>query len=248
MKNLFSTPSPRRSDNCFGIELECSIPSHVNVESLIRRNKLAKWVSIGRDSVPEPGNTAYELKLLVSEKEVSKIVKKLISALKEVNAVVNKSCGTHVHIDTRHRDQAKVFNNLRLAQPLLYKLVHPTRAKNKYCKPQKDDYRKNKEEVLYFKNRFWWEDTWHFDRYKGVVLSDKYNTVEVRIKEGCLKAEDIINWCFMLSSIADMNPLKNKVVNIDNLNVPLPLKLYALEKIKENKARKGQAIGLSYAA
>lgn len=102
--------------------------------------------------------------------------------LNKIGATVNKSCGLHIHIDSRHLselDLHRVMSNYKKALPVLLGMVPNSRRNNTYCKaavgPLTSDTSK---------------------RYYAVNMTafKKYKTVEIRLHSSTTDFTKIKNW------------------------------------------------------
>lgn len=136
------------------------------------------------------GLSKYEVRLLVKQKDVNHIVKRVYDILNANGVRVNKSCGLHVHLDMRHRDKHVVYKNLYLCQDLFYK-VHKARKHSRWCQKSTGN--------TYLRQqckggRYYCINTKSYDRHR---------TLEVRIGEATMDHEQVVAWIRMLCTIAD---------------------------------------------
>lgn len=140
-------------------------------------------------------------------------VRNFCKALKG-RAYVNRSCGTHFHLDVRHleAEEATVYAR-RLARcvPALRLLLPKTRRESKYCKELINTIEK---------------PATNEGRYAFVNLSaySKHKTIEVRGHSGTINADKILNWIKLCEYImaVDLNFMpnaeyKNNVESIEQL-------------------------------
>lgn len=159
-----------------------------------------------------------ELRVLCKESEVSDIITKVCTILFKVKAKVNRTCGLHVHLDMRHRDKEKAYNNLYNCQNLLYSLVDNSRLTNDYCRKLPRKISKPR------------------DKYYGInrTALNEHSTIELRMHEGCINPVRITMWVKLLCSIVD-GTVGKKVADISDLNVASTIKKY-FKKAKNGAA------------
>jgi hypothetical protein len=129
----------------------------------------------------------HEITLLAPQDELQDLLKTLGGVLKSISAVVNRSCGLHVHLDMRHRNMSGCVQKLLKHQKNIHNMVHPNRKNSEYCRPQNPDFIDRR------------------DRYRDINLAayEKFNTIEVRIHEGTVDTNDIYKWCKYLINVVD---------------------------------------------
>lgn len=189
MANNHISRRPTRVNRHVGIEVECFGPkSTVDLQKLILSRDLEKYVQIAQDaSIRTPvKHHPYELRILVPERQVSLILKKLGRLFKEAKLRVNDTCGLHVHLDMRTRSYMTCYQRLLKFQDILYALVNKKRWKNQYC--------------LYTRGL-----TDFPSKYRSISGSSyQYKrTLEVRLHEGCVDTVKIEKWIKLLLQIVD---------------------------------------------
>ncbi len=224
----YKQPKSKSEDNYVGIELEFSTPvkSSAKMEKLIGKHKLRKYSQLGFDGNPtKEGESSFELKLLLKQDELENIIPQVGKLLKEAEASVNHSHGMHVHLDMRNRSAKIAFNNLAKCQDVLFSIADKSRRNNTYCEKQLED---NLDQVS--------ED--HYAAINPVLSSEKY-TIEVRIREGLVDDEAILNWCKLLVSICDTRMIEKKIPTLTSLQKVIQLnkemKSHFNKTIKEHK-------------
>jgi len=161
---------------------------------------MAKW-KIGTDGSLRPEN-GYQTIELVSPKlfgaDGFAQIHKVLQIAKEVGCKVNRSCGTHVHIDAWNWDRelmlelVKVWAKIEI--PFVWYLVSPSRRNNSYCKHIDIDF------ILDLIER-----PTSSDRYRSLNLAafSRHKTVEFRIHNGTTSAKKIIPWIIFLLKLTD---------------------------------------------
>lgn len=253
--------SPKRDDKTkyIGIEIEMFINTTRDVFRLMVADAgLSKYINVGTDgslendwldmydyidsrfedlyevAIPEMGapKNAYsetEVRLLIPEKQLTKVMTKFGKLMKTVNARVNDSCGLHVHLDMRNRDVVKCANRLLASQDLLFNMVPASRKDNDYCS-------RNNIDKITFSNI---NDGYNTLGIRGAVNLQAYRehkTIEIRLHEGSVNTNDIINWTKLLINIADNTKLdvtQSSPMKVGSL--PRGVKIYANKRYKKYK-------------
>jgi len=144
---------------------------------------------------------------------------KICRWLNNNGAIVNSSCGLHVHLDARSFNYPNDLNSandsisyphhkLLESMDYLKEMLPSSRSSSTYCKSGLN----------------------YNDRYYAVNLTalNKFKTIEIRSHSGTTSFDKIKNWCDILKTIL-MNSPKNKVNSFNNL-----LSAYDFsEKLKE---------------
>jgi hypothetical protein len=189
---------------------------------------LGNYVTLKGDGsirVDRSGHNAHELTACIPESQRKVVIAKIAAVLKEADALINKSCGFHVHLDMRSRDRVKAFGNLVTAQNVFYAMNPKSRKESTYCKKtMSKDLDKER----------------NGSRYKGVNAAaiSKYGTLEIRIHSGTVDEVKINNWVDLLISVTDADaPFKRAPRTIDSFckgyNIPAELRSYIIERIRK---------------
>ena len=161
---------------------------------------------IGREFVTRGGLSGDELYLSINN---------ITSILANRGWYVNKSCGLHVHIDARDlraRQLAYILAVAKLCEPVLYKMVPPSRSNTRWAKriPM------SIEDILRIHDEEDFIDAWYRShgtspsmekyndsRYCGVNMHSRviHGSIEFRHHSGTLNPEKIINWIEICQSI-----------------------------------------------
>lgn len=195
LRRVNSLHLPESREPHVGVEIEFFNPHHRDwIANMLVDAKLAKYCRIMTDSSIRATSDkpyGYEFCVLTKESEFREIIEKVCYFLNDIGADTNESCGLHIHLDMRHRDVKKVFNNLVQCQNVLYSLVAPHRLTNQYCIPQGSP-------------QF---ESANMSHYCAISAHSyrKYNTFEIRMHEGTLNATKINNWISLLTKIANYN-------------------------------------------
>ncbi len=133
------------------------------------------------------------------------MVADVLNALRDAGARVDRSCGLHVHIDTKGltgEGVARLAEALWAAQPMLRAFVTASRASQYYCSPTArgtvDRFAEAVRGGYYSPNRG--ESS---ERYAAVnVLAyGRHGTIECRLHGGSLNAAKVTAWIKMLLAI-----------------------------------------------
>jgi hypothetical protein len=190
---------PKIKDDHVGIEIEFIGPDDLYIDLMmtILNKGLDKNVVLGWDGSIEVNvestHTGYEIKIIDTEKNIFKTLKKVMNILSWYDISVNESCGLHVHLDSRNKSQADMYDKLYNMKRILYRMVPFHRHDNGYClEPYEQNY----------------EIGCHD---KGIEIS-KHDTIEVRLHHGTLSYDEIANWLKLLIKIVSIDLYKNNKV------------------------------------
>jgi len=193
-----STKAPSMSENCVGVELEFFVESDPSyLKQMFVKADLYKYVFVKGDSSIELDDdcdwddwSALEVNIIAPENEIASVTTRTLKVLNYLGARVNESCGVHVHLDVRNKNKERVFRNLVRSQKILQKLVSSDRVFNTYCKKVETDV---------------WNESEN-DRYMAISSKASYSrfeTIEVRLLDGCLEKTRILNWIKLLVNISN---------------------------------------------
>lgn len=214
-----SSPIPRNKENHVGVELEC-------LSKLDRRAVAANLVMAGLQdyctvkydsSIDLEGHHEYDVEVCViaPQKKIYSVVKKVCKVLKSIGCKVNKSCGLHVHLDMRTRQEKKAFKNLVTNLPKLEKMVTKSRIDGSFCRRNKtvdldlvlnansyNYYDESDEQIPYSEHQ---AEPFEEDRYLAINpwSLEKHNTIEVRMHQGSIDATRINKWIKTLVTVVD---------------------------------------------
>lgn len=167
-----------------GIEIECnSAYPMADVYFYLKELKLDTKISITYDGSVS-GYNAMELRILDTEKNISKTLEELVPFFKKIKAKVNNSCGLHVHLDMRRRNAQNCYKNLLNAQKVMMGLVSATRVGGEYCEISSEN---TKEQ-----------------RYSAINYGSlrKHKTLEIRLHQGSVNPKEINTWVqFLLKAL-----------------------------------------------
>jgi len=154
-----------------------------------------------------------EIKVLFRMSDYTNL-EKICKWLSEHDAVVNTSCGLHVHLDARSVSK-QILNEYEKSLKYLVAMLPPSRQKNTYCK------------YGYSFN----------DRYSMINCEalDKHGTIEMRAHSGTVSFTKIINWCKILHAVKSAKSVKVKSFNdwVNSIGLTDDLLNYARERISK---------------
>lgn len=219
--------------NYVGIEVEFIYSGNMDaLKDQLIKNKLHKNVRIeGDGSLRACHNSNYstaELQVIAKTDEVESVMMRLQKVMDNplIDGYANRSCGTHIHLDMRNRNHVLAFRNLVRIQDILRGCQPIGRLKNTHCKPNKSDVHGEES-----------------NRYLVVNPNSytKHSTIEVRIHEGTVDAQSIINWVKFLDSIVSttqeipVNKFKTtrELVSATNIQIPVNSMNYVDARIEK---------------
>lgn len=187
-----------------GVEIECFIPGSDKFNELNKSIMALRipGVEMHRDGSIHPDDydedneehedgseyTPVEFTIVFNRSNPEPL-KRLCEFLAAEGALVNKSCGLHVHLDQRdaiekHGVLSRRISRFRAALPILGQMVSESRRGNTYC--QMEVSRRSG------------------DRYYAINLTSlsKHKTIEVRLHSGTTDYTKIINWVELLYAIS----------------------------------------------
>jgi hypothetical protein len=233
-KMLVDLKTPTSEASFIGVEFECGIPATFDY-SLFK--PLAKKISLGNDSSIRNLPVDYipkEFRLLTTTKDYKKDITSVLTILNNQKAVVNDTCGLHVHLDMRKYLEAEtrdkittIFTNLVKSQKYLQGLVHADRVYNDYCRPN------TKTDPFYSPNRY---------RAINSQALGRHKTIEVRLHHGSLDITEVINWVTLLLGIVNGGEINRAPVTIDawlnKVDVEAEVKAYIKSKYVVHPSRR----------
>jgi hypothetical protein len=186
---LRDSKGPKSNENHVAVEIECLIPRDKELDFKESILSLKDHVQIKRDgSILEiDDHKGIEIALVGPANSFPALLKTLCDSLNKFDAKVNKSCGLHVHLDSRNSDPNALYYNLVQSLPLLKTMVSKSRLRNQYCKLNKN------KKVMNTKCRYFAVNGQAYGRYR---------TIEVRLHNGTTDFNKINNWVQILSAIA----------------------------------------------
>jgi hypothetical protein len=193
-------PSKTAANTGFGIEIECTIPVQRSSEfprgnyhngQAVRVAHLSDWNVQSDCSVSATGNffpAEVVSPILRGEAGLVKVVE-MLDYLNNIGAVVNSSCGLHVHVDCSGLDRNQMDRLVKLFkayEPAFYDMngEHAeARYSNHYCAPS---------------------HRWDGTRYQSLNLQHAHDTnphIEIRVWQGAMKPETVVAAIYMAVSL-----------------------------------------------
>lgn len=120
---------------------------------------------------------------------LAQLIKDVLAIQRSGFSGVNKSCGTHVHIDfsaTTEDDQRALFKFAKAFESQVFELVAPSRRENSYCKKLPGR--------MTFRDRY---------RWLNFAALREFGTVEVRLHQGSTSAIRIAMWVRLMLRLVE---------------------------------------------
>lgn len=203
----YPTEKYKQFGSFVGIEIECFLPNdsfpispcYLGQEddyfSTMKRKLMQRQIqnlTVGYDGSINPtnGHFGVEFKILCKRTDMSNL-KELCSFLADHGAQVNRSCGLHVHFDSREMQNTykdKVRTNFNRALPFVSKIVPTSRVNSSFCRPVVSNAKMS---------------AFHMDT--------PYDTIEVRLHSGTINYKKISNWISLIMRIAKSKDMLRKI-------------------------------------
>jgi hypothetical protein len=203
---------PYSSSNFVGVEIELTSDiSGDQMSLLLCEYKLSHRIRVMSDgSIRTDASHPYsfELNIIDTEYNILNTLDQLDKIFKNDNYKfnANASCGTHVHLDMRHRDAEEMYVVLFNHLDIIAKSCLPERQNNDYCRlntartleEAKDNSASNRG-----------------TRYQAInpEAVAKHGTLEIRLFEGTTDIEKVKGWVSMLLNIIN-KPVLKAVANV----------------------------------
>lgn len=231
----FRTPVTRpvthRFAYTFGVEIECyhaerralmaageSNGITINSEGYNHNDSKSYYKIVSDGSLTGVDNNDVVSPILNGEKSGFDSLKAVTKALDEVGAMVNRSCGLHVHIGTKGMTDEwyiNVFKNYQRLENLINSFMAPSRrGQNGYCKSIKN---------YHFENcRTIYDVSCMMGRYHVVnpAAWRRHGTIEFRQHQGTTDFEKISNWVKFVGKLVGWsknNTFESDVTNVNGL-------------------------------
>lgn len=188
-------------------------------------NRDRKWKVVSDASLKcenRNGNTAsglYSVEVVspICQYEDIETIQEIVRGLRAAGAVVNNTCGIHVHVDAfRHTPQTlrNIVNIMAAKEDLLYKALKINVRRERYCQKADttflDELNKKKPKTMQEISRLWYggsdRSRIHYDssRYHGLNLHSVFGkgTIEFRLFNSTLHAGEVksyIQLCLAIS-------------------------------------------------
>lgn len=223
-----------------GVEIEflCDLGSRA-VATRFEAAGLADVVYLRGDGSISGRGTGHEINVLCKEATYKRTIRKVCRTLREMSAIVNRSCGLHVHLDMRHRNKERVFSNLVGMQGVLLKMQPESRRRNSYCMPQahRDYAQARRSGSRAAINPFAFE---------------RHRTIEIRLHTGTTNYKKITNWIAILLKIAGKRTIVEATDQVPEfarvLRLPRALRTYVDQRVTLFSPRSPEETGEDAAA
>jgi hypothetical protein len=221
-----------KTTRVFSCEIEALTPNPDWAGHLFKR--LPASVGISRDGSIQPHKsdlTGYEIQTPRLAGDLGEeLVRHTIPVLKEVDSVVNTSCGLHIHIDgaglfldDRRKYPTALLQLCRTYvafEDVMLSLIQFSRRRNDYCRPLSESFTLNDFDLvdnLPELERLWYKETqygdivsakkqhYHASRYFGANFHSllAHGHFEVRYHGGTLNVKKILEWANLHALILD---------------------------------------------
>ena len=210
---------------CIGIELEFVCRESSDIEKWDcddfpknRWNHFTTDGSITTDSQDEVVARYQEFKSFtnINNPDDWEFVRSTLESITDSGAIVNKSCGCHIHIDMRNRPQAtyyRIAQRVRNAFQLwLHRIISPRRATNRYCSV--------------------WADS-SSSRYSAINTHcwNEHRTIEVRVGMPTLNINKLKCWARLMFWLVNNSNKCDTFEDFMTSDCPLDLKIFVIERI-----------------
>lgn len=215
---------------CIGIELEFICQRDSDIQDWDSSDfPTGRWFSfttdgsITTDSSDEGIARFQEFKafLNINDPKDWQTIRNTLTTITDSGAMINKTCGCHVHVDMRNRPQATYY---RIAGRVrnafihwLHRILSPRRATNRYCSV--------------------WADSSN-SRYSAVNTHcwNEHRTIEIRVGMPTLNYHKLEMWSKLMFWVVNNSTHIDTFEEFMNSDCPLELKVYVIERIdKFNK-------------
>jgi hypothetical protein len=188
-----------KNKNYIGIELEFNQINGVSQEAIANKLKdagVARYINVTTD-----GSCGWEVRVLLPEDNYIEPLTKIIKVIKDMGHLADHRCGAHVHFDMRNRDVKMVYENLFKTQKFLRKFLTRNRKYNRFCQMNKADT---------FDKQFSLGDRYYA---LNVQSYSKHKTIEIRMHQGTLDAQELLPWIKILLRIVNYKTVIPTKVN-----------------------------------
>lgn len=210
-----------KNSECFTVELEfvCqsdSLLSDTNFDFSLISNENVEFVSDG-SVTPSFGQVCarkQEARVSLAWGKASQLYE-TCRELSQAGAEVNRTCGMHIHLDSRHLGRiGERTRRMRLvaALPWLLELVPASRRSNTFCLPNGTQSRGSNQ------------------RYQAINPTSfrKHGTTEIRLGAGTIDPDKILNWATLLRYVADSRKRMKTFERFLKSDAPQHIKVWAV--------------------
>lgn len=185
--------TPNLKTNYVGIEVECYGPlKRRELQKRVLLLDLEDYTDIATDGSIRPPREgrqfhAYEIRLLIPEKELTFVLKKFGKLFQKARLKTNETCGLHIHLDMRNRSYENCLVKLRKFEDTLFALVAKHRWTSDFCKHSE----------FIDENR----DTKRYSAINGESAYERHQTIEIRLHQGTVDTRKIEKWIRLLLNV-----------------------------------------------
>lgn len=200
---VYSDKIPDASDlgQWISIEIECILQNEQKETELvawIRKQGYSKSITLKGDGSIHPDLELQRGKEIVLSFKYNdwSILEQLCNKLLELNTIVNKTCGLHVHFDCRHLSERQVNtlgNRVARVVPALKDILPKSRRNNKFCETNISTEENDSDPRYAFVN---------------LLAYKRHKTIEIRGHSGTTDALKIKNWIRILRQIMESQNTK----------------------------------------
>lgn len=194
-----------------GVELEvCGLLTKDSGGPAVIQGVANKWKGAVAHDGSLPPARGFEMKTSPANgKFFVEQLREFCDVLAKYNAWVDERAGTHIHVDARDLsfgDLGRLMLLYRKIEEELCKTQPIKRLKTKYCTPLGDGYTWDMEQAttsqdeVKIASKLVYSDRYRALNFKAI---QKFKTVEVRMHEGTLNADEIIVWADVWRTIVD---------------------------------------------
>lgn len=215
----------RPEGECLGIELEFLGRRGSNIVNWGDDDfPVAPWLYYKGDSsitshASDESTARYqEMTYFLNSKSAKdwKLMQETLNTMNQNGARVNRSCGTHVHLDMRHKSSQSASRTASKIRDAINAWAHRTvshsRAYNDYCGIHRDSYN---------------------NKYTAVntLTLQRHGTIEIRLGMPTLNFDKLKLWCEFLQYLATPYTNVNSFAEFMESTAPAHLKYYAFTRI-----------------
>ena len=212
----------RSKEPWVAVEIECCLPmNHIEIMEELKK-RLIWGVGIKTDGslrATRSSDVCHELVFCRPRKGFEDCLAKLCKFLKDMDAVVNNTCGLHMHLDMRGKKEKEVESlamDLESHMPFVANMVAPHRTVDnnhaRFCLPGLS-----------------WENRYH---RVNLAAFRRHYTLEIRLHQGEVDYLPIINWVHLMESLLGHRPISQKMKQwIAKLKVPVEERRYWTERV-----------------
>lgn len=214
----------------YGIELECI---YLDDEEQVDRTG---WIDTEDGSIKPSG---IEYNSPIFQNDCTNEINGFCREASEIHGV-NKSCGFHLHIESKDFSDEKlglIYRNAKNLESWLFSIVAESRRENNYCRKLT-----NIESIKKFDDA-WYKTYEHSGRKKNKYDETRYfwlnfhshyyrGTIEIRLHQGTIDPVKIMNWVKLWQAIFNLD---REVNSVEEFLSPQLIEYYSKRAEKLNK-------------